>query len=119
MHSVVDWFAFAIWDHGQLVRSLSLCPDSGVMEDVGEKRPFEIPYWAGQYPVIDGDEDDAEYPFPFHPLELGEAALKAFFGYCLEGEIDESQPDVESIPLLTFKRHPRGLLDRLFRKTHA
>lgn len=119
MHSVVDWFAFAIWDRGHLVRSLSLSPDSGVMEDIGEKRSFEVPYWAGQHPAIDGDDDDAEYPFPFHPLELGEAALKEFFGYNLEGEIDESQPDIETIPLLTFKRRPRGLFSRLFGKTNA
>ncbi len=113
MHSVVDWFAFAIWDRGKLVRSLSLSPDSGVMEDFGEKRSFEIPYWAGQHPAVDG------YPLPFNPLELGEAALKEFFGYNLEGEIDESQPDIDSIPLLTFKRRPRGLFSRLFRKSNA
>ena len=40
MHSVVDWFAFAVW-HGQKVRrSLSLSPDSGVMEDIGSPLPF-------------------------------------------------------------------------------
>jgi hypothetical protein len=122
MHSAVDWFAFAIWDHGQLVRSLSLSPDSGIMEDIGEKRTFEIPYWSGQHPAIDGDDEDgddedAEPAFPFHPLELGEAALKEFFGYNLEGEIDESQPDVQSIPLLTFKRRSRGLFSRLFGKS--
>ena len=27
MHSVVDWFAYAIWANGKLVRSLSLSPD--------------------------------------------------------------------------------------------
>ncbi len=36
MHSVVDWFAFAIWKEGKLHRSLSLSPDSGVMEDIGD-----------------------------------------------------------------------------------
>lgn len=35
MHSVVDWFAFAVWQDGQLKRSLSLSPDSGVLEDIG------------------------------------------------------------------------------------
>jgi hypothetical protein len=98
------------------VRSLSLSFDSGILENIGDKRSFEIPYWAGKHPAIDGDDEDAEYPFPFHPLELGEAALKEFFGYNLEGEIDESQPDVESIPLLTFKRLSRGRLSRLFGK---
>jgi len=48
MHSVVDWFAYAQWDGGKLVRSLSLSPDSGIMEDIGNRLPFEEPYWAGE-----------------------------------------------------------------------
>ena len=35
MHSVVDWFAFAKWLNGNLVRSLSLSPDIGIIEDIG------------------------------------------------------------------------------------
>lgn len=35
MHSAVDWFAYAVWTDGQLRRSLSLSPDSGIMENVG------------------------------------------------------------------------------------
>lgn len=98
MHSVVDWFAFAQWSDGQLIRSLSLSPDSGVLEDIGRRLPFEEPYWSGQHPVGD------DYPFPFHPLELGEAALKEFFGYHLEGIIDSSLLQPESIPLIRYKR---------------
>ena len=37
MHSVVDWFAFAQWINGKLVRSLSLSPDSGILEDIGQR----------------------------------------------------------------------------------
>src|SRR5262245_25061749 len=44
MHSVVDWFAFAVWQDGRLKSSLSLYPDSGVLEDIGAKLPFEGPY---------------------------------------------------------------------------
>lgn len=102
MHSVVDWFAFAVWKDGQLVRSLSLAPDSGVLEDIGPRLPFEEPYWSGQHPATDGGED--AYPFPFHPLELGEAALASFFGYTIEGPVDPTQVDPESIPLLRYKR---------------
>lgn len=102
MHSVVDWFAFARWNDGRLVRSLSLSPDHGILEDIGERLPFEEPFWSGQHPAVD-DED--EYPFPFHPLELGEAALKEFFGYQLEGPIDRSLLDPESVALLKFKRY--------------
>ena len=92
MHSVVDWFAYAHWSNGQLVRSLSLSPDSGILEDMGERLPFEEPFWSGQHPVSE------EYPFPFHPLDLGEAALKELFGY------DPELLQPESIPLVRFRR---------------
>jgi hypothetical protein len=102
MHSVVDWFAFAQWTNGQLVRSLSLSPDSGILEDIGQRLPFEEPFWSGEHPATDDDRND--YPFPFHPLELGEAALKEFFGYQLEGFIDPTLLEPESIPLVKYKR---------------
>jgi hypothetical protein len=102
MHSVVDWFAYARWTNGQLVRSLSLSPDSGILEDIGQRLPFEEPFWTGQHPAT--DDEDNSYPFPFHPLELGEAALKEFFGYQLEGFIDPTLLEPESIPLVKYKR---------------
>jgi hypothetical protein len=103
MHSVVDWLAFAQWINGKLVRSLSLSPDSGILEDIGQRMPFEEPFWSGQNPVtVDDDEDD--YPLPFHPLELGEAALKEFFGYQLEGLDGPKLLQPESIPLVKYKR---------------
>jgi hypothetical protein len=37
-------------------------------------------------------------------LDLGEAALKEFFGYQLEGEIDSCLLDPETIPLERYKR---------------
>jgi len=104
MHSVVDWFAYAQWEDGKLVRSLSLSPDSGIMEDIGNRLPFEEPYWAGEHPALAPEEDPASYPFPFHPLELGEAALQAMFGYQLEGYLDASLLEPESIPLIRLKR---------------
>jgi hypothetical protein len=103
MHSAVDWFAFAIWERGELVRSLSLSPEYGVMEDIGQHLPFEAPYWAGELPVK-VEEDEVPYPFPFHPLELGEAVLKDQFGYQLEGYVDPSLLEPESIPLLRYRR---------------
>ena len=106
MHSVVDWFAFAVWRDGELERSLSLSPGSGILEDIGPRFPFEAPYWSGVHPAVaEEDEDEDEpYPFPFHPLELGEAVLKEFFGYQLEGFIDESLLEAEDVPLLCLKR---------------
>jgi hypothetical protein len=103
MHSVVDWFAYGQWVNGTLLRSLSLSPDSGVLEDFGQRLPFEEPYWSGQHPVS-GDEDEDDYPLPFHPLELGEAALREFFGYQLEGFLDPALLEPESISLIRYRR---------------
>ncbi len=107
MHSVVDWFAFAVWKNGTLQRSLSVAPDNGIIEDIGPRLPFEEPYWAGQHPLFEPgeeDDDDEGYPFPFHPLDLGEAALLEFFGFQLEGMMDASHLEPEDIPLAGFKR---------------
>jgi hypothetical protein len=100
MHSVVDWFAYARWVDGQLVRSLSVAPDGGVLEDIGARLPFEEPYWAGERRVED-------YPMPFHPLELGEAALAALCGYELEGAAAGSPAqllDPQTVPLMRYRR---------------
>ena len=104
MHSVVDMIVFGVWTKGKLMRSLAMSPDSGIMEDIGPRLPFEEPYWAGEHPAVEDEED--EYPFPFHPLEIGESALVEFFGYELEGAPDGRDPlfDPETISLLRFKR---------------
>lgn len=104
MHSVVDWFAYATWVNGKLLRSLSLSPDSGIMEDIGPRLPFEEPYWSGEHPAVDSDEEKDAYPFSFHPLDLGEATLKDLFGYQLEGYIDASLLEPGSIPLVRYRR---------------
>lgn len=104
MHSVVDWFAYANWANGKLLRSLSLSPDSGIMEDIGQRPLFEEPYWSGDHPAVDSDEEKDAYPFAFHPLDLGDAALRELFGYQLEGHIDTSLLEPESIPLVRYKR---------------
>jgi len=103
MHSVVDWFAFALWNNGKLTRSLSLSPESSVLEDIGRRLPFEEPYWSGQRPAVDDSERDS-YPFPFHPLDLGEAALAELFGYQLEGMLDSTLLEPETIPLVRYRR---------------
>jgi len=75
------------------------------MEDIGAKLAFEEPYWAGQHPVGDGDDvEEGAYPLPFHPLELGEAALAALFGYNLEGMPDPALLDPETVALMRYKR---------------
>lgn len=111
MHSVVDWLAFAVWKDGVLIRSLSLSPDSGIIEDIGGRLPFEAPYWAGEHPVEPFDfnplpgrpgPDGKPYPLPFHPLELGEDALRALFGFILEGHPEPDDVDAFEVPVHGF-----------------
>jgi hypothetical protein len=104
MHSMVDWFAYAQWTNGKLLRSLSLSPDTGIIEDIGPRRPFEEPYWSGDHPAVAEDEEEDSYPLPFHPLDLGEAALRELFGYQLEGYVDPSLLEPASVPLVRYRR---------------
>jgi hypothetical protein len=105
MHSVVDWLAFAIWEDGTLIRSLSLSPDGGIVENIGEPLDFEQPYWAGDHPVarVPGWPNQHAYPLPFHPLEMGEDALRALFGFILEGRLRPDDVDPYDVPLHGFR----------------
>jgi hypothetical protein len=109
MHSVVDWFAYAIWTgDGALSRSLDVSPGAGVVENLGTPLPFEAPFWAGENPVdSDDDEDDDEpYPLPFHPLEMAEDALRHLFGFNYEGIYLPDDPDLDQFVLAGFTVDP-------------
>src|SRR5262245_18513514 len=96
MDSMVYWVAFAQWTNGRLLRSLGLSANSGILEDIGKRLAFEEPFWSGEHPAVDEyeEEEDGAYPFPFHPLDLGEAALEELFGYL--------KPEL--VPLVRYKR---------------
>ncbi|WP_404869767.1 DUF6928 family protein [Kitasatospora griseola] len=105
MHSVVGWSAFAVWEDGRLVRSLSLCPDDGFIEDLGERLPFETPYWAADcnadtIPWPDRAEDPNA--LPFHALALGVAALHALCGIDLDGPPGPNAVDGAAVQLHGF-----------------
>ena len=107
MHSVVDWFAYAIWTgDGALWRALSLAPGHGIIENAGTPLAFEAPYWAGEHPVEPDDDDDEPYPLPFHPLDMAEDALRALFGFTYEGVPLDDDPDLEKITLAGFAVKP-------------
>jgi hypothetical protein len=107
MHSVVDWFAYAIWSaDGALVRALSVSPLTGIAEDIDCRLAFEEPYWSGQQPITTTGWNGTTYPFPFHPLEFGEAALRALFGFNYEGLCRDGDPDLEQIALAGFALQP-------------
>lgn len=113
MHSVVDWLAFAVWEDGRLVRSLSLSPGSGIIENIGQPLSFELPYWAEERPADiapwPGDKEEP-YPLPFHPLELGEDALRALCGFIQEGRPEPDGVDADAIELHGFHtQDPHGL----------
>lgn len=90
IHSVVDLCHIEVRaPDGRIVRKLDRYTD---MEpgDVdagtrGDPLPFEAPYWAGEHPVSDDEEEDAGYgpgdSTPFHPLDMGEAAMGWIFGF--------------------------------------
>ncbi|WP_373293545.1 DUF6928 family protein [Micromonospora fulviviridis] len=105
MHSVVDWLGFAVWEDGELVRSLSLSPDAGIQENIGRPYDFELPYWAGEHPVepVPGWPGQRPYALPFHPLELGELALRALFGFVIEGYPDPDDVDTDAVHLHGFR----------------
>jgi len=82
MISSFDCAAVAAWHGGQLRRSVSVTfngqladpPVAGeIVEDIGEPLPFEQQLWARPRPR--GDQS-----VPFHPLDLGHAALTAVLG---------------------------------------
>lgn len=111
MHSVVDWLAFAVWDDGRLVRSLSLSPEDGILENLGEPLPFERPFWAGERPADVAPwpgEESEPYPLPFHPLDLGEEALRGLFGFIQEGRPAPDDVAAENIALHGFAVHAPG-----------
>jgi len=95
-HSVTDWFAFGLWRDGRLVRSLSVSPDNGILEQIGEPLEFERPYWSGQFPA------GSTYPLPFHPLELSEACVRAHLGFQFEGSPVDCVVDPDEVPIASF-----------------
>jgi hypothetical protein len=111
MHSASDSLAFAVWKEGLLGRSLSLSPHGGIAEDFGNRLEFEEAYWAGEHPVhpMLGPPGGDRYPLPFHPLALGEAALRALVGFVIEGRREPGDVDASAVPVHGFAlRDPAG-----------
>jgi hypothetical protein len=74
--------------------------------NTGAPYEFEAPFWAGERPVEPDPrwgEDQLPYPLAFHPLELGEEALRAFAGFVLEGRLHPDDVDADAVPLSGFR----------------
>ncbi len=106
MHSAVDWLAFAVWEDERLVRSLSLAPDFGIIEDLGGHLPFELAYWNGDHPAGE------DYPLPFHPLQLGERAMGEFFGFYAEGAMAGDDAPNDQVDSMEVEMHAFLMVER-------
>ncbi len=72
---------FARWDSGRLARSFAGADDR-IVEDEGMPLGFERPYWAGEFPLQDAD--DNPLALPFSPASLLHAAHRDWLGFDLD-----------------------------------
>jgi hypothetical protein len=81
------------------VRSLSLSLPSGIVEDIGEPLEFERPFWARRQAASD------RHPaaLGFHPLDLGQQAMRFLFGFALEGRPEPDDVDAGQIAMLGYR----------------
>jgi hypothetical protein len=125
IHSVVDLCAFEARDpSGAVTRRVELHADMADLSEAaeGEPLPFEGPYWAGEHREDVEEGDEWPYPFDFHPLALGDAAIAWLFGTSGEGaavdEVQASLPplrDIWEIPAHVFtpeRPRQRGFFSR-------
>lgn len=96
--SAHDMFAYARWVDGHLVRSISVNPVGKIWESLGEPEAFEIPFWKGKRP------GPADYPLPFHPLDLSDAALRAVLRLHFEGPPEDGLLDPSTVSLRAYQR---------------
>jgi hypothetical protein len=99
MHSVDDSFGYAIWADGELVRSLSVSLPHPITEDIGEPLEFEQPFWERRRAAVDRNPD----ALGFHPLDLGEQAMRHLFGFALEGRLVSDDVDASQITMLGYR----------------
>ncbi|AZQ32128.1 hypothetical protein EJ357_47570 [Streptomyces cyaneochromogenes] len=109
MDSIVGWAAFAMWDHGRLRRSVSISHEEGIIEDEGVRFTFEQTYW----------DRSLSSRLGFHPIELGNEALRAFFGFVLEGRWDQHCIDPEEIAVTEYRAQNAGYRQQLIRERAA
>lgn len=100
VRSFSDMFAYAVWRDGTLIRSLSVNPVGKVWESIGDRLPFEQPFW-------DGERTTAGYPdcpLPFHPLDMEEAAIRRVLGTYFASAPDTGLVDPETVRLRSLRR---------------
>jgi hypothetical protein len=99
MQSVDSSFGYAVWTGGTLARSLSVSLPRGIIEDTGEPAEFERPFWERRQATTDQDAS----ALGFHPLELGQQALRSLFGFVLEGRSEPGDADAWQVRMLGYR----------------
>ena len=99
MHSADDSFGYALWNEGELVRSLSMSPTDGIVEDIGEPLEFERPFWARRGAAADRGPGSLE----FRPLDLGQQAMRFLLGFSLEGRPEPEEAYAAEVAMLGFE----------------
>ncbi len=99
MHTVDDSFAYAVWSGGALVRSLSMSLPRGIVEDIGEPLDFERPFCARRQAA----SDQHAGALGFHPLDLGQQAMRFLFGFALEGLPEPDDVNAAQITMLGYR----------------
>jgi hypothetical protein len=104
MISFLDWAVVGAWHDGQLRRAVSV-PFNGqladppvpgqIVEDTGPPLPFEEPLWARPRPP-------GGLQVPFHPLDLGYAALTEILGLPYDEPLPE-ETGYGTVPLAGFR----------------
>ena len=74
-----------------------------VWESIGDPLPLERPFWDGERAVA----DYPDYPLLFHPLEMGEAAIRQVLGTFFESVPATGLVDPETVRLRSFRRQRR------------
>ena len=103
MHSVVSTAALTYWGADGTFREFAGSWEVGVLDSEGTPLPFEMPFWDGE---MDDRGEGAELhgdEMPFNPMDLGEEALREFFGFIGEGVPRPDDLDAERILLHGFK----------------
>lgn len=88
-----------MWANDELLRSLSLSLPRRIVEDIGEPLEFERPFWARRQAALD------RHPgaLGFHPLDLGQQAMRSLFGFALEGRPEPDDVDAGQITMLGYR----------------
>ena len=128
LHSVVTMAGFTYWGSDGSHREFVGSWEEGAPVNDGDELPFEQSFWAGQQ---DPDGEARELhgsEMPFNPMDLGEEALREFFGFVGEGEPHPTDLDGFDIVLHGFNLvsaaepaevaapapRSRGVMSRLF-----